>query len=91
MDRATFEAELARDNYTPVERRRPANDRDAEHTHGFDARLLILEGAMTIHCDGATRTYGPGETFEMPAGHPHAEEIGPEGVAYLAGRRTAAG
>ena len=91
MDRATFEAELARDGYAPVERQRPPNEIEAEHAHGFDARLLILEGAMTIHCDGAARSYGPGETFEMPAGRRHAEQVGPKGVAYIAGGRTAAG
>ncbi|MDE2005839.1 MAG: hypothetical protein KGI51_04665 [Rhodospirillales bacterium] len=89
MDRASFEAELRRDGYEPVERRRSANETDPDHAHGFDARLLILEGAITIDCGGKAHTYRPGETCEVAAGIRHSEQIGPEGVFYLAGRRSA--
>lgn len=34
--------------------------------------------------------YGKGEVFTMAAGCRHAEEIGAEGVRYLAGRRRGA-
>ena len=90
MDRTQFEAELARDGYAALTRSLAPNVANAEHTHDFDARLLVLEGAMTITCDGAARSYGPGETFAMPAGRRHAEQAGPAGVSYLAGRRGAA-
>ena len=58
-----------------------------EHAHEFDARLLILEGEMTILCGGEERTYGAGDTFAMTAGRRHTERSGPQGVRYLAGRR----
>ena len=90
MDRTQFEAELARDGYAALARSLEPNAENPEHAHGFDARLLVLEGAMTITCDGTARTYGPGETFAMPAGRRHAEQAGPAGVRYIAGRRGAA-
>ncbi|MBW4093480.1 MAG: cupin domain-containing protein [Proteobacteria bacterium] len=88
MDRATFEAELVREGYEPVTRRMDPNEVRPEHVHDFDARLLVLDGSMTIVSDGTARAYAPGETFAIPAGHRHAEQTGPEGTSYIAGRRT---
>jgi len=88
MDRIAFEAELRQQGYTEVVDRRMAADAlNPEHAHEFDARLLVLEGAMTITAEGDKRTYRAGDTFSMTAGCRHAEECGPEGVRYLAGRR----
>jgi quercetin dioxygenase-like cupin family protein len=53
----------------------------------FDARLLVLEGEMTITRGDDERPYGAGDNFEMSAGCCHAERCGPEGARYLAGRR----
>jgi quercetin dioxygenase-like cupin family protein len=64
-----------------------ANAVNPDHAHEFDARLLILEGAMAITSEGSRRIYRPGDTFSMSAGCRHAEQCGPEGVRYLAGRR----
>ena len=88
MDRATFEAELAREGYEPMTRRMDPNEARPEHVHEFDARLLVLDGRMTIVSDGTEREYAPGETFAIPAGRRHAEQTGPEGAFYIAGRRT---
>ena len=53
MDRATFEAELRQQGYAEtVDRRMEANAVNPEHAHEFDARLLVLEGAMTITAEG---------------------------------------
>lgn len=90
MDRASFEAELAAEGYAAAERAMAPGTFNAEHAHGFDARLLILTGAMTLHRDGASRSYGPGEGFAVPAGVRHAEQVRPEGVTYIGGRRAAA-
>ena len=50
------------------------------HVHPFDARLLVVDGAMTIERDGApTQTYRTGETFEMPNGCRHSETAGDAG------------
>jgi quercetin dioxygenase-like cupin family protein len=88
MDRAAFETELCEQGFEEVvDRRMDANALNPAHIHEFDARLLVLEGAMTITSEGNARTYGAGDTFSMSAGCRHAEQCGPEGVRYLAGRR----
>jgi quercetin dioxygenase-like cupin family protein len=88
MDRVTFETELREQGYDEVvDRRMEANAGNPEHAHEFDARLLVLDGAMTIASEGNTRTYRAGDTFSMSAGCRHTEQCGPEGVRYLAGRR----
>jgi mannose-6-phosphate isomerase-like protein (cupin superfamily) len=89
MERADWEAALAADGYAgPLDRRMEAGQVVPEHTHPFDARLLILEGAFILTCRGETRRYGPGESFELAAGIPHAEAFGPAGATYLVGRRA---
>jgi quercetin dioxygenase-like cupin family protein len=88
MDRMAFESALREQGYAEVvDRRMEANALNPEHAHEFDAHLLVLEGAMTIAAEGSERTYRAGETFSMSAGCRHAEQSGPEGVRYLAGRR----
>ncbi len=88
MDRTTFEAELRVQGYAEVVgRRMDANAVNPEHAHEFDAKLLILEGAMTIASEGQERTYRAGDSFSMTAGCRHAEQAGPDGAHYLAGRR----
>lgn len=88
MDRKAFEVELRDQGYGEmVDRRMDANSVNPEHSHEFDAPLLVLEGAMTIVSEGSERTYRAGDTFSMPVGCRHAEQSGPEGARYLAGRR----
>jgi quercetin dioxygenase-like cupin family protein len=88
MNRTDFESELSEQGYREVvDRRMEAGTINPEHAHEFDARLLILEGEMTIGCDGEERTYRAGDTFAMAAGRRHTERCGPQGVIYLAGRR----
>jgi quercetin dioxygenase-like cupin family protein len=88
MERMIFESELREQGYGEVvDRHMEADAVNPEHAHEFDARLLVLEGAMTITSEGNRRTYRAGDTFAMSAGCRHAEQCGPEGVRYLAGRR----
>ena len=88
MDRDAFEAELRAQGYNDiVDRHMPAGVVNPEHAHEFDARVLILEGEMTIAAAGEERTYHTGSQCAIAAGHRHAERAGPEGVRYLAGRR----
>lgn len=92
MDRTAFEAELRDEGYGEVvDRRMQPREVNRTHAHEFDARLLVLEGAMTIAAEGGERTYRAGEIFAMPAGRPHSETAGPEGARYLAGRRYQSG
>jgi quercetin dioxygenase-like cupin family protein len=91
MDRTVFETELRGQGYAEVIDRRMGPDAlNPEHAHEFDARLLVLEGAMTITAEGAEHTYRAGDTFTMNAGCRHSERSGPDGVRYLAGRRYSA-
>ena len=91
MDRASFEARLREQGYqTVVEREMAANTVNETHTHDFDAQLLFLDGDMTIVRGGKAQTFRAGDTCEVPAGTVHAEQIGPQGVRYLAGRRQPA-
>ena len=88
MDRATFEAALTRDGFEIVSRTMRPDEINPEHAHDFEARLMVVDGAMTIVRQGApTRTYQVGETFEMPLGCRHSETAGPSGTTYVAGRR----
>jgi quercetin dioxygenase-like cupin family protein len=88
MNRAEFEHELEAQGYREVvDRRMDAGAINPEHAHEFDARVLVLEGEMTIVCDGEERTYRAGDTCALTAGRRHTERCGPEGVRYLAGRR----
>src|SRR5436305_11110395 len=90
MERTAFETELRAQGYGEVvDRRMEPNLLNPEHAHEFDARLLVLEGAMTIAAEGSERTYRAGETFTMAAGCRHSERSGPDGARYLAGRRYA--
>lgn len=91
MERTTFETELREQGYLEIVDRRMETDAlNPEHAHEFDARLLILEGAMTVTAEGAERTYRTGDTFEISAGCRHSERSGSEGTRYLAGRRYSA-
>ena len=88
MNRADFESEVREQGYKEVvDRQMQAGEFNPEHAHEFDARLLILEGEMTIVCDGEECTYRAGDTCALTAGRRHTERCGPEGVRYLAGRR----
>jgi quercetin dioxygenase-like cupin family protein len=88
MERAAFEAGLARDGFAEtVERSLSPGEATPEHAHPFDARLLVLSGALLLERDGARKTYPAGAVFEVARDAPHAEIAGPEGARYVAGRR----
>ena len=88
MDRATFEASLTSDGFQIVCVSMKPDAVNASHVHDFEARLLVVEGAMTIDREGApTQTYNAGETFALPLGCRHSETAGSAGAVYVAGRR----
>jgi quercetin dioxygenase-like cupin family protein len=88
MDRADFEAGLAKDGFLETaERRLAPGEESPQHTHPFDARLLVLEGELILDRGGSPERYRAGETLYVPANERHAENAGPDGTAYLAGRR----
>jgi quercetin dioxygenase-like cupin family protein len=91
MDKASFEARLRDQGYENIGQREiAANTVNEDHTHDFDAQVLVLDGEITITRGGKAQTFRTGDSCEVPAGTVHAEQIGPEGVRYLAGRRQPA-
>ena len=60
-----------------------------EHAHPYDVRALVLDGEIRLIVGGDEYAYREGDIFVMPAGHRHAEAVGPAGVQYLVGRRNA--
>jgi mannose-6-phosphate isomerase-like protein (cupin superfamily) len=91
MDQHEFAAELRRDGFRPIYASLRPNIREANHCHDFDARLLVLGGEITITRDNTPETFRAGQCCEVPAGCMHTEQVGPEGVAYLSGRRRNGG
>ena len=87
MDRAQFEAELKRDGYEPIISTTPGAKVNPEHSHPFDVRAMVMEGALTLSCDGKAVTYTPGQIFSMPKGCLHFESYGDEGAVVLLGRK----
>ena len=87
MDRLEFEAELRRDGFSVVNSSLKPNVKEGNHCHDFDARLYVLGGEITITRDNNPETLRAGQCCEVPAGCMHTEDVGPEGVAFVSGRR----
>ncbi len=51
------------------------------HSHGAQWGTVI-EGSITLTMNGETRTYRPGESYDIPAGVEHAVEV-PAGTIAL--------
>jgi len=91
MDKASFEARLREQGYENIgQREMAANTVNDTHSHDFDAQVLVLDGEITITRGGKAQTFRAGDSCEVPAGTAHAEQIGPQGVRYIAGRRQPA-
>jgi quercetin dioxygenase-like cupin family protein len=88
MDKTAFEADLARDGFGEIATRSlPAGFSTQEHFHGWDARLLILDGEFSLTRGGAVERFGPGQFCMVSAGTLHSEATGPAGASYVVGRR----
>ena len=86
MDQSQFDAALRSDGFRPVNSSLKPNQVAPNHCHDFDARLLVLGGEITITRDNKPETFRTGDCCEVPAGCMHVEQVGPEGVAYIAGK-----
>ena len=71
MDRAEFEADLRREGYELREGEIKPNVHRGSHAHEFDARLLVLEGSITLVFGAGRCTYGPGNSCNVLAGTMH--------------------
>ena len=90
MTRAEFEADLLREGYELREGEIKPNEHRAAHAHDFDARVLVVDGSITLVFGKEPVTYGPGDSCSVPAGTMHEEHTGGDGVRYVSGRRSPA-
>ncbi|MBZ5564539.1 MAG: cupin domain-containing protein [Acidobacteriia bacterium] len=58
-----------------------------DHTHPETTAHVVLEGEMTVTYAGQTRTYKPGERFDVPAHAVHAARVGTQGCKYIIGEQ----
>jgi len=87
MTRAEFEADLRQEGYEVREGEIKPNEHREAHAHGFDARVLVLDGSITLVFGKDRVTYGPGDSCSVPAGTMHEEHTDADGVRYVSGRR----
>jgi quercetin dioxygenase-like cupin family protein len=88
MKQDTFMEILAREGFMEwVTVTREASGFLGMHTHPFEAKALVLRGGLRLRVGDEDQFYRAGEVFHLPAGEPHSEWYGPEGVTYLVGRR----
>jgi mannose-6-phosphate isomerase-like protein (cupin superfamily) len=89
MNRTEFEADVRREGYEVRESEIKPNEHREAHAHGFDARLFILDGHITLVFGEDRVAHGPGDSCSVPAGTVHEEHTEADGVRYLAARRSA--
>ncbi len=86
LTREAFESDLRREGFEVVHGGQKADHRGECHAHDFDARIMVLGGQITLIREGSSETFRAGDHCEIPAGCMHEEVVGPEGVAYIAGK-----
>ena len=89
MNRAEFEADLRREGYEVREGGIDPNIHRPAHAHDFDARVMVLEGSITLVFGDKRCVYAPGDSCSVPAGTMHEEHTEAEGVRYVSGSRSA--
>ena len=91
MQQDAFLAALAQDAFTQtvVVAREPDGVLDW-HSHPFEAKALVLDGALTIETDAGIgkATYQVGEIFHLEKDARHREWFSATGVRYLVGRKS---
>ena len=63
------------------------------HRHWHEAQdefIYVVEGEITLGVAGVSRTYRPGDIFDLPENTPHEEHAGPQGVVYVSARKERA-
>ncbi|WP_347557768.1 cupin [Robbsia sp. KACC 23696] len=88
MQQDAFLALLAQDGFAQtVVVERESNGTLDWHAHPFEAKALVLEGALTIETDSDSRTYAVGDIFHLAKDVRHREWFSAAGVRYLVGRK----
>jgi len=88
MNQSEFEAGLKRDGYQVFYGGMSANHVNPDHMHDWNARVMVIGGELTLERNGERETFTVGDSCSVAAGESHAEHAGPQGVAYIAGRRA---
>jgi len=88
MNQSEFEAELRRQGYQVFYGGLQAGTVSPDHAHDWDARVMVIGGEITLTRGGKAETFRSGDSCAVAAGEVHAERVGPQGVAYIAGRRN---
>ena len=88
MNQQEFHDMLTREGFREVVTvEREANGFLEVHTHPFEAKALIIDGALRLRVGEQEQAYGVGDIFHLAANESHAEWYGPNGVRYLVGRK----
>ena len=89
MNQSEFETDLRHQGYQVFYGGLQAGMVNPEHTHEWDARVMVIGGEITLTRGGKTETFRVGDSCAVAAGEVHAEHVGPQGVADILGRRNA--
>jgi quercetin dioxygenase-like cupin family protein len=85
MNQSEFEAELGRQDYQVFYGGLQAGMVNPDHAHDWEARVMVIAGEITLTRGGMAETFRVGDRCAVAAGEVHAEHVGPQGVAYIAG------
>ena len=89
MNKEQFLQLLQREGFpAPVEVHQNPNGSLGLHTHPFEVRALVTKGSIQILINGQSTDYHAGEMFQLDFEQAHEESYGPDGVSYLASRRS---
>lgn len=72
----------------PIEVQQAPHGSLDDHTHPFAVQALVVEGYIDIEIAGKTKRYEQGDVFQLSRNELHAERYGPQGVKYLASRKS---
>ncbi len=89
MNQSEFEADLRREGYDVYYGGLRPGHANPEHSHDWHARVMVIGGEITIGRNGKADTFRVGDSCAVAAGEMHTEQVGAQGVAYIAGRRDA--
>jgi quercetin dioxygenase-like cupin family protein len=88
LSAAAFESDLRREGFTVTFGGQKPDLMFEPHTHGDDElRIMVLAGSVTVVRGNASETFTAGQHCVVEAGCLHSDLIGPEGAAYIVGRR----
>lgn len=88
LSAAAFESDLRREGYTVTYGGQKPNTVFEPHVHGEDElRIMVLAGSVTVVRGSESETFTAGQHCVVAAGCVHSDIMGPEGAAYIVGRR----